>query len=117
MNKKTIGTLAIFFIVFFPMHLHAAAAIGLCENDGGNIRVAITTNDNGQLLDLAVTVDETHLTRFPEANDTSVDLAMYRYRFSVGKKAHHDALYLDINGTKGRIKFQGKKEELECNWE
>ena len=101
-------------MAFFP--LQAQAVNGVCENDDGSIAVSITTNDEGQLLDLAVTVEDIQISRFPEANLTSITLPSYRYKFSIGKEAHHDALDLDVSGNIGRMKYHGKTITLECNW-
>ncbi len=98
--------------------VRAKALTCVCAGDDGNITVSIITNDGGQLLDLAVVLDDQALiTRFPEANSTSVDAASHSYRFLIGKKAGHDALDLDIKGTKGVMKFRGKASTLECDWQ
>ncbi len=101
-------------IVCCPCPLQAV--IGVCENDDGSIAVAIMTNDEGQLLDLAVTVDDTQISRFPEANSATMILPSRRYRFSARKDSHHDALDLDISGDRGQMKYRGKTFNLECNW-
>jgi len=95
----------------------ALAVVGLCESDDGAIVVSIITNDAGQLLDLAVTVDGARISRFPAANNTSVALPSHRYKFSAKKTAREDALDLDISGKKGKIKFGRKNSPLECSWE
>ena len=99
------------------LSLPAHAVVGVCESDDGRIVVSIITNDNGQLLDLAITVDETRISRFPAANNTSVVLPSYRYKFSAKKSAREEALDLDISGKKGKIKFGRKAGALECDWQ
>ena len=99
------------------LSLPAGAVVGVCESDDGTIVVSIITNDNGQILDLAVTVDETKISRFPAANNTSVTLPSNRYKFSAKKTAREEALDLDISGKKGKIRFGRKAALLECNWE
>lgn len=99
------------------LSLPAHAVVGVCESDDGVILVSIITNDNGQLLDLAVTVNEATISRFPSANNTSVTLPSYRYSFSAKKTAREDALDLDISGKKGKIKFNRKTTSLECSWQ
>jgi hypothetical protein len=107
---------ALFCVISF-FSAPARAVVGVCESDDGAIAVSIITNDNGQLLDLAVTVDDTKISRFPAANNTSVALPSYRYKFSARKTARQEALDLDISGKKGKIKYGGKNIVLECNWQ
>lgn len=85
-----------------------------CEDDE-SVVAAVTTADDGRLLDLALVVGN-EIMRFPEANSTSVDLTAKRYKFAVKKKPSHDALTLDISGENGRMKFRGKTVNLECIW-
>lgn len=107
----------LFLVSFICCPSPARAVTGVCENDDGNIAVSIMTNDEGQLLDLAVTVDDTQISRFPEANRSSITLPSYRYKFSAEKNAHQDALDLDISGDTGHMEYQGKTFNLECNWQ
>jgi hypothetical protein len=108
---------AMLLLAALLLSLPAQAVVGVCESDDGNISVSIITNDAGQLLDLAVTVDETRISRFPAANNTSVALPSYRYKFSAKKTAREEAIDLDISGKKGKIKFGRKAAPLECNWQ
>ena len=94
----------------------AQAATGMCDDDSGNIAVAITTNDQGRLLDLALTINDDKIVRFPEANATRVELPPHRYVFAAKKSAAHDALELDIRGKNGKMKYRGKALALECEW-
>ena len=112
---KLIGAVLVLAAVLSPLPVHAV--VGVCESDDGTIVVSIMTNDAGQLLDLAVTVDETKISRFPAANSTSVALPSYRYKFSAKKTSREDAIDLDITGKKGKIKFGRKSAALECNWQ
>lgn len=102
------------FAVLLPFS--AYAVVGICENDDGDIAVSIMTNNDGQLIDLAVTVGEKYISRFPEANMTKMDLSSRRYRFSTSKTALHDALEIDISGTTGKMKYRGRTFGIECTW-
>ncbi len=114
--KRTIVTVMLIVATHsFTAPQLAKAATCVCGDD--NITVSVITNDSGQLLDLAVVLDNQSLIeRFPEATDTSADVASQSYRFSVGEKNGHGALDLDIKGARGTIKFRGKSGSLECNW-
>ncbi len=112
---KIFCLLSLFLTVLIP--LPALAVIGLCASGDDRYSVAITAHDDGSLLDLAVTVDETGLSRFPEANGTKVTLPAHRYKFTVKKKSNHGALDLDITGKKGTMKFGGRTITLECGWQ
>ncbi len=51
------------FAVLLPFS--AYAVVGICENDDGDIAVSIMTNNDGQLIDLAVTVERNTSAVFP----------------------------------------------------
>lgn len=113
--SKGIFRMALFcFIALFAVP--ALADVGVCEDDEGAILVSIMTHDNGDLLDLALTVGD-EIMRFPEAAGSTVVLPAHKYKFAVKKTSAHDALVLEISGKEGSIKFRGKTIKIECNWQ
>jgi hypothetical protein len=66
---------------------------------------------------LAVTIDDTQIQRFPEANNTRILLPWNCYNFSIGKTDDHDALNVEIYGKIGQMKYRGQTILLECNWQ
>jgi hypothetical protein len=108
----------LFFCMIFLLPLTSQAAVGFCSSDDGDITVSIITNDDGRLLDLAIVFDEKALiVRFPEANETSVKLQSYTYKFAAKKNTGHEALEIDISGKNGKMKYGGANYKLECNWQ
>ncbi len=87
----------------------------MCEDADGNYTVALTTADDGGVLDLAI-VNGDRIARFPDANRTKVSVKNETYKFSAGKKKGQDALALDIAGKAGKMTYGGKTVVLECTW-
>jgi len=108
------AAIAACLIGFSPCTLFAAT--GMCESADGNIAISILTNEQGNLLDLALTDNDTKISRFPEANSSSLILPSKRYTFKTKKTSQHDALELDVSGNEGKMKYKGKVVMLECNW-
>lgn len=113
MTKTVLHLLAV--ILFATPAVQAAT--GVCTDDDGVLLVSIMTHDNGNVLDLAFTVDDKKIYRYPEAGLTKVALPANRYSFSAKKKGNRAALKLDISGKSASIVYQGKSIALECNWQ
>ena len=113
--KNILYATAFSLIMLVP--LTAQAATGVCTDDGGVLLVSIMTHDNGNVFDLAFTVDDKKIYRYPEAGLTKVALPAYRYSFTAKKKGNRAALKLDISGKSGSMVYQGKNIALECNWQ
>lgn len=91
------------------------ASVGMCLDDG-DVAVSIMTNDRGEILDLALTVGDSTILRYPEAITSIVALPLITLNFTAKKKGAREALALDISGKKGHLRFRGKSIALECEW-
>jgi hypothetical protein len=100
-------------VALFP--LAGRAGVGMCVDDG-DIAIAIMTNDRNEVLDLALTVGESTIHRYPEANGIRVAPPALALNFSAKRKGAREALGLDISGKQGRMRFRGKSTALECDW-
>lgn len=104
-----------------PVFLLAApavqAATGVCVDDDEHLLLAIMTHDNGKVIDLAVTVDDKNIYRYPEAGLTQVLLGNYRYTFSAAQKGKRPAIRLELDGRKATLTLHDKISSLECNWQ
>lgn len=113
--KNILYTTVFSLIMLAPLVAHAVT--GICTDDDGIMLVSIMTHDNGNVLDLAFTVDDKKIYRYPEAGFTKVTLPAHRYSFAAKQKGNRAALKLDISGKSGNMVYQGKGIALECNWQ
>jgi hypothetical protein len=96
--------------------LPAFAATGLCSDDNDR-SASIITNERGEILDLAVTIGDSAIVRYPEANGKTLTLPAHQFTFAAKKAGKREAVQLDLNGKQGKLTFRGKTSVLECEWQ